>query len=148
MSDDRPWCVGTCVVAIRPDRKFLLGLRADTGLWALPGGAMDPTDECPEECALRELMEETGIQGMHVWPLGWACHEAKGKRWVGLYLAATVPDEAQARNIEPDKHHAWEWFDLEGFKREFSLTPDKFWELAKIGVDLAENQGMFSDDIF
>ncbi len=35
------------------------------GYWALPGGFMEG-DETAEQCALRELQEETGIQKVHV----------------------------------------------------------------------------------
>jgi 8-oxo-dGTP pyrophosphatase MutT (NUDIX family) len=40
--------------------RLLLGLDADTGLWALPGGAIDP-DELPADAAIRECWEEAGL---------------------------------------------------------------------------------------
>ncbi|TDQ52990.1 NUDIX hydrolase [Actinorugispora endophytica] len=40
--------------------RLLMQRRADSGLWALPGGAMEPTESLPET-AVRETREETGI---------------------------------------------------------------------------------------
>jgi 8-oxo-dGTP pyrophosphatase MutT (NUDIX family) len=40
--------------------RILLGKDADTGLWTLPGGAIDP-DELPADAAVRECFEETGL---------------------------------------------------------------------------------------
>jgi len=42
-------------------QKVLLTRRDDNGLWCLPGGHMDP-GESAEECCVREVLEETGLQ--------------------------------------------------------------------------------------
>ncbi|MGJ4947374.1 NUDIX domain-containing protein [Bradyrhizobium sp. HKCCYLS20291] len=40
--------------------RILLGHDAETGLWTLPGGAIDPTEH-PADAARRECFEETGL---------------------------------------------------------------------------------------
>ncbi|MBR0856674.1 NUDIX domain-containing protein [Bradyrhizobium liaoningense] len=40
--------------------RIFLAEDADTGLWTLPGGAIDP-DEMPSDAAVRECWEETGL---------------------------------------------------------------------------------------
>src|SRR5687768_7017164 len=44
------------------DGRILLGKRTDNGMWATPGGHVEP-DEDFSEAALRELREETGLVG-------------------------------------------------------------------------------------
>jgi 8-oxo-dGTP pyrophosphatase MutT (NUDIX family) len=40
--------------------RVLLGRRADTGSWTMPGGIIDP-GEHPADAAVREIFEETGV---------------------------------------------------------------------------------------
>jgi ADP-ribose pyrophosphatase YjhB (NUDIX family) len=40
--------------------RILLVRRADDGLWAMPGGWVEP-DETPEQAVVRESLEETGL---------------------------------------------------------------------------------------
>jgi 8-oxo-dGTP pyrophosphatase MutT (NUDIX family) len=40
--------------------RLLLGRDAETGLWTLPGGAIDPKEH-PADAAVRECFEETGL---------------------------------------------------------------------------------------
>jgi 8-oxo-dGTP pyrophosphatase MutT (NUDIX family) len=42
------------------DGRVLLGRNSETGIWGLPGGAIDP-NEHPADAAVRECFEETGL---------------------------------------------------------------------------------------
>lgn len=58
----RPTPIVTCDAAIiDDDGRILLIRRADNGKWAMPGGAYE-VGETPAEGALREALEETGVQ--------------------------------------------------------------------------------------
>ncbi len=79
------------------------GVEPQKGTWALPSGFME-ADEDPEETALRELHEETGIRG-------------KIKRLIGVY---TEPTKAYGRVLLV----AYEAEFLEGKPRPGSDTVD------------------------
>jgi 8-oxo-dGTP pyrophosphatase MutT (NUDIX family) len=64
--------VGASAIIFDESRqKILLTRRTDNGRWCLPGGAMD-AGESAEECCVREVWEETGLQ-------------VKVTRFIGLY---------------------------------------------------------------
>ncbi len=50
----------TAVVIPNERNEILLQKRSDNGLWGLPGGLME-LDESIEECAIREVKEETNL---------------------------------------------------------------------------------------
>jgi 8-oxo-dGTP pyrophosphatase MutT (NUDIX family)/N-acetylglutamate synthase-like GNAT family acetyltransferase len=58
----RPFILaGSAVLVFNREYEVLLQLRADTGRWGIPGGAMEP-GESFEDTARRELYEETGLR--------------------------------------------------------------------------------------
>ena len=54
------WLPTAAAVVLDGEGRVLLGRRADTGGWALPGGIIDPAEE-PADAAVRECFEETGV---------------------------------------------------------------------------------------
>ena len=69
----RPAVTADCIVITNESQpKVLLIQRGDNpfkGAWALPGGFMN-MDETTEECAIRELEEETGLKVATVFQIG------------------------------------------------------------------------------
>jgi len=53
--------VGAVVLIVDEHNRLLMMKRSDSGSWGLPGGAMEP-GEMVEETALRETLEEIGLQ--------------------------------------------------------------------------------------
>ncbi|MCS6997880.1 MAG: NUDIX domain-containing protein [Aquificaceae bacterium] len=75
----------------------LLLVRSPSGVWTFPKGLVE-AGENPEETALREVLEETGVRGRIVTPLGeinyWYVREGeKIKKKVVLYLMDYVEGE-------------------------------------------------------
>jgi len=59
--------VGARCVVRDGDGRVLLIKRSDNGEWALPAGSME-LDETMRECAIREVLEETGLVARAVTP--------------------------------------------------------------------------------
>ncbi len=52
--------LSTAAGVVLDNGRVLLGRRADTRTWALPGGIIEPGEE-PADAAVREIFEETGV---------------------------------------------------------------------------------------
>ncbi|MFE3293384.1 NUDIX domain-containing protein [Rhodococcus sp. NPDC059234] len=54
------WLSGVSAVVVDDSGRILLTRRADSGLWAVVSGILEPGEE-PGPAALREVLEETGV---------------------------------------------------------------------------------------
>lgn len=93
---------------------FLIGKRLGShgaGTYALPGGHLE-FGETPEECASREVLEETGLQVKNIRFLT-ATNDVmgeEGKHYVTMFVVCErVSEEEEARVMEVDKCEGWEW---------------------------------------
>ena len=111
----RPAVTADCVVMTNePLPKVLLiqrGAAPFKGAWAFPGGFMN-MDETTEECAIRELEEETGLKVATVHQIGAYSkvdRDPRGRTITVAYLAIiNSPEEVKGQD---DAANA-AWFDL------------------------------------
>lgn len=106
--------VGVGVFIIRNNR-VLLGERTGAhggGTWALPGGQLE-MGESIENCAQREVLEETGLELASIKKYGFTndIFEDERMHCVTLYVTALCP-EGEAVNREPDYCKQWKWFEI------------------------------------
>jgi len=110
-SNEQP-SIGVGVI-IKKEGKILLGKRKGShgkGSWSFPGGHLD-FGESPEECARREILEETGIQIANIrkGPFTNDIFPQEGKHYVTLFMIADHAS-GEVAALEPEKCEKWEWF--------------------------------------
>ena len=112
----RPAVTADCVVMTNePLPKVLLIQRGSDpfkGAWAFPGGFMN-MDETTEQCAIRELMEETGLHVSDVHQIGAYSkvdRDPRGRTVTVAYLV--IVDHAIAATGQDDAAKA-EWFPID-----------------------------------
>ncbi|KAL2858323.1 NUDIX hydrolase domain-like protein [Aspergillus pseudodeflectus] len=118
--------VGVAVFALNSKNEFVLGQRMGShgaGTWALPGGHLE-FNESFEECALREVKEETGLDISDIQFLT-ATNDIMpddGKHYVTVFVGARVAEGAEPEILEPNKCAEWRWVaweELEGDRAKF-----------------------------
>ncbi|MGY0219923.1 nucleotide triphosphate diphosphatase NUDT15 [Endozoicomonadaceae bacterium StTr2] len=101
-------------VIVRRNGKILLGRRKNShgeGHWAFPGGHLE-FGETPEQCAHREVMEETGLtlENLQPGPYTNDIFEVEQKHYITLFMVAdSVTGEPERK--EPEKCLEWLWHD-------------------------------------
>ncbi|MGM5487995.1 MAG: nucleotide triphosphate diphosphatase NUDT15 [Nanobdellota archaeon] len=105
--------IGVGVIVIK-DGKVLMGKRKNAhgdGSWSFPGGHLE-FNETVEECAMREVSEETGIslKNMRKGPFTNDIFEKERKHYVTLYVVSDFA-AGQVTVMEPDKFETWDWFE-------------------------------------
>ena len=113
--------VGVAVIIMK-GRKVLVGKRIHShgsGAWQFPGGHLE-FKETVEECAKREVYEETGLRIQHIrlCPYTNDIFELEGKHYVTLFVLADY-ESGELVLKEPAKCEKWEW-------REWSDLPEPY----------------------
>jgi ADP-ribose pyrophosphatase YjhB (NUDIX family) len=85
--------VAVGAIAVDADRLLLVrrGHGPAAGLWSVPGGRVEP-GEMLVEAVVRELAEETGLEGVADRFVGWVERIGDGYHYVILDFAVTVLD--------------------------------------------------------
>jgi len=104
--------VGIAVMVIK-DNRVLFGKRRNahgSGTWAFPGGHLE-FNESIEDCARREVSEETGIQikNLRCGPYTNDIFSDEDKHYVTLFVTADY-EAGTAVVKEPHKCEKWAWF--------------------------------------
>lgn len=91
------------------------------GTWSLPGGHLE-FNEAPEETAVREVVEETGIKikNLRIGPYTNDVFSREGKHYITLFILSEY-DSGEVKIMEPDKCEKWEWFSWEELPRPLFL---------------------------
>ena len=110
---DRPK-VGVGVLLIK-NSKILLGKRKNAhgaGTWSPPGGHLE-FGESFEECAMREVLEETGMQVKTTrrYSVTNDIFTYEHKHYITIFMIADS-FIGEPKVLEPDKCESWEWFDV------------------------------------
>ena len=106
--------VGVGVLIVK-EGKVLIGKRKGShgaGQYALPGGKLE-WRETWEQCARREILEETGIELTGDVTYAYTCEAVidDDNHWITVFMRADVPADTTAVNTEPDKCEGWEWME-------------------------------------
>jgi len=113
MSEEKRPKVGVGVFVLK-DGKILLGKRKNAhgkGTWCLPGGHLEFNEEL-EECAKREVLEETGvsIKNIRFATITNDMFRKEGKHYITIFMLSDY-DSGEVKVMEPEKCEKWDWFE-------------------------------------
>ena len=90
--------------------------------WSLPKGKVEP-DETPEDCAMREVREETGFRAKLVRPLGCTAYvDRRGRDKVACYWSMEALSGRFRPGVEVDK---LVWLPVDDAIKRLTYSRDK-----------------------
>lgn len=109
--------IGLGVLVFNHSNQILLGKRKNAhgaSSWAPPGGHLE-FGESLEECAIREVLEETDlvIETPTFIAITNDIFKEENKHYVSILMKANVDEYQVVQNLEPHKVEDWQWFSLQ-----------------------------------
>ena len=104
--------IGVGVIILR-GKKVLLGRRKgprSAGSYGLPGGFLE-NNETFEECAKREILEETGLENLSLYPFALIGGYGDNLRYIDIIFYAEHKGKEPVAQ-ETDRVEIWEWFNI------------------------------------
>ncbi|CAI7619993.1 unnamed protein product [Penicillium glandicola] len=125
--------VGIAVFILNPAGKFVIGKRKGShgaGTWGLPGGHLE-FGESFETCAVRETLEETGlnIQDVRYLTTTNSIMKAENKHYITIFMGSVCEGSVDPQVLEPEKCDGWEWVswdELRAYREEQIKADDGF----------------------
>jgi 8-oxo-dGTP diphosphatase len=132
LSQIRP-LVGIGVVVVFPSRYpdcVLISERLSShgkGSYQLPGGHLE-YGESFEECAQRELKEETNLDSssfklIHVTNTIFSQQDGQSKHYVTIFMKTILHDDSTLKCLEPHKNSDWIWTKWKDLKTKKLFAP-------------------------
>jgi len=111
-------------VIVKKDNLVLMGKRKSSlgaGTWSFPGGRLE-FNEAIENCAIRELFEETGIKikNLKPGPVTNDIFKENGEHYITLFIISDY-DSGEVKLKEPEKCEKWQWFEWDKMPKPLFL---------------------------
>lgn len=126
--------IGVGVIVMQAG-KVLLGRRKGShgaGTWSISGGHLE-FGETIEECAKRELAEETGLQAFQIEVGPWSNDIIDNDKHYVTLFAFVKKFEGEVKLLEPDKCEGWSWFEWDNLPKPLFLSVQSL--IKKIGIE-------------
>lgn len=129
--------VGVGIIIADEENRVLMAVRTDNNEWSLPGGSLE-LNETLQECCVRELMEECGIQTKeeclrlnHVTTLNKPVN--KDGRNIHVVSVTYVAEDYDLSDMQLDSREftRYSWFSEEEYLKISSVT-----EYSKLALDV------------